>query len=85
MKRIVIDWIQTIFGFRKFILMLGLLAAGIVLRVYGLVNGAELVDLLKTTAIAFMTSNGVEHVVGAINNYNNSPESPKNEEKEVPN
>ena len=93
MKQKLAEWLNVIYGFRKFILMLIVFLVGIVFRVKGLINGAELVDLLKTTAIAFMGANGVEHIVGAVKDYMGSGATSakvadtdeSNDEKEVPN
>ena len=69
MKQKLAEIFNLIFGFRKMILMLIIFVVGIVFRIHGLINGAEMVDLFKTTAIAFMSANGVEHVVSTINAY----------------
>ena len=61
MTQALADFIDTIFGFRKFIIMVGLFAVGIVFRMKGLVNGQEFVDLMKATVIGFFSANSVEH------------------------
>lgn len=70
MKQKIAEIINIIFGFRKFLLMLMLYLIGIVFRIKGFVNGAEMVDLFKTTTLAFMGANGVEHIVTCVKEYN---------------
>lgn len=92
MKQKIAELINIIFGFRKFLLMMLLYVVGIVFRVKELVSGAEMVDLFKTTTIAFMGANGVEHLMTTVKDYMGgkaSPEptvadtDPTNDEKEV--
>lgn len=78
MKKKLAELINVIFGFRKFILMLIVIVVAIIFRINDLVNGAEMVDLIKNVGIAFMGANGVEHIVGAVqthmaNKAGNSP------------
>jgi hypothetical protein len=49
-------------GLRKFVIMLILIIVGITFRLYDYINGEEFVDLLKHTAIAYMSFNGLEHI-----------------------
>lgn len=76
MKRKLAELINIIFGFRKFFLMLFVLGVAVIFRVKELINGAEMVDLIKHVAIAFMGANGVEHVVGAVTTYMNGKNPP---------
>lgn len=69
MKRKVAEAINLLFGMRKFILMLLLLVIGSIFRVKDLVNGAEMVDLFKTTTIAFFSVNGIEHLLSFGKDY----------------
>lgn len=69
MKQKIADIFNLIFGFRKMILMLIVFVVGIVFRLNNLINGSEMVDLFKTTTIAFMSANGVEHIVSTVNAY----------------
>ena len=69
MKEIVAQWIQVIFGFRKFLLMLAILVVGVAFRIKGLVNGTEMVDLLKATTISFFAANGLEHLAGVAKDF----------------
>lgn len=66
MKKKIAELINIIFGFRKFILMLFLYLIGIIFRISDLINGAEMVDLFKTTTLAFMGANGVEHIITSM-------------------
>jgi hypothetical protein len=90
MKQKIAELINIIFGFRKFLLMLMLYLVGIIFRCKDLVSGAEMVDLFKTTTIAFMGANGVEHLVTTVKDYMGSKSSPQvadtdesNDDKEV--
>lgn len=66
MKKKIAELINIFFGFRKFLLMLLVYALGVIFRVQDLINGAEMVDLFKTTTIAFMSANGVEHIIDGV-------------------
>lgn len=70
MKEKLAELLNVTFGFRKFLLMILLLIIGVVFRIKGYVNGAEMVDLFKSTAISFFAANGVEHIVTCIKDYN---------------
>lgn len=76
MQQKIAELINIIFGFRKFLLMLVLYLVGIIFRVKGLVDGAEMVDLFKTTTIAFMGANGVEHIVTTVKSYMDAKAAP---------
>ena len=58
--------ISTIHGLRKWSIMFLLVVIGVTFRVTDLLSGVEFVALLKGTAIAFFSSNAVEHVKSAI-------------------
>lgn len=72
MKQRIADFINVIFGFRKMLVLIMLYIVGVVFRIQNLINGAELVDLFKTTTIAFIGANSIEHVVGAAKYYMDS-------------
>lgn len=76
MKQKIAELINVIFGMRKFILMVVLYVVGIVFRVKDLLSGAEMVDLFKSTTIAFMGANGVEHVITGITSVLAGKKSP---------
>jgi hypothetical protein len=71
-----VDFIALLSGFRKFTIMMLLIVVGIMFRIVGYVDGAEFVDLLKGTAIAFFTANVGEHIMGTIQEWvkNNNSE-----------
>lgn len=93
MKQKIAEWINIIFGFRKFMAWIALFMVGIVFRVKGLIAGAEFVDLIKGTFLGFVAANGVEHImtnVKSIMDGKNAAASaqiadtdPANDEKEV--
>ena len=56
------DFLSFLNGFRKFVIMILLIIVGIIFRLSEHINGAEFVDLLKHTAIAYMSFNGLEHL-----------------------
>ncbi len=66
MKQKLAEWINIIFGFRKFMAWLALFLVGIVFRVKGLIAGAEFVDLIKGTFLGFVAANGVEHIMTTV-------------------
>jgi hypothetical protein len=72
MRQKIAEIINVIFGFRKFLLMLLVFVIGVVFRLANLINGSEMVDLLKSTTLAFMGANGVEHIVTAAKDYMSS-------------
>lgn len=49
--------------------MLFIFLIAVVFRCKDMINGGEMVDLLKQTSIAFIGANGVEHIVGAVKGY----------------
>jgi len=69
MRKKIADLINIVFGFRKFIAWLGIFLTAIIFRLNDLVDGAQFVDLMKNTFLAFVTANGVEHVIGAVKSY----------------
>lgn len=78
------EFLSVFFGFRKLIILLVLFFVGIIFRLNDLINGAEMVDLFKTTAIAFMGANGVSKLVAVTREYvahkngaTNVPDAPK--------
>lgn len=66
MKQKIAEWINIIFGFRKFLAWLALFLVGIIFRVKGLIAGSEFVDLIKGTFMGFVAANGVEHIMTNI-------------------
>jgi len=76
MRQKIAEFINIIFGFRKFILMLILYAVGIIFRIENLLNGSEMVNLFSNTTIAFMGANGVEHIMTTVKEYINSKGQP---------
>ena len=60
---------SVILGLRKLVIMLALILIAIVFREKALIDGGQLVDLLKTTTLAFFGSNSVEHIKSAISSY----------------
>ena len=60
------QFIGLLNGYRKYSVMILFIVIGVVFRVTDLINGAEFVDLLKGTGIAFMAFNGIEHTSKAV-------------------
>lgn len=69
MQQKIAEFINVIFGFRKFLILLALYAIAIIFRVKGLLNGDEMVRLIEPTTIAFIGANGVEHIVSAVKEH----------------
>lgn len=59
--------VNVIRGLRKWSIMFMLVIVGIAFRMSDLLTGVEFVSLLKGTAIAFFSSNAVEHVKDVFN------------------
>jgi hypothetical protein len=76
MKQKIAEFINIIFGFRKFILMLILYVVGIIFRIKNLLNGTEMVNLFSSTTIAFMGANSVEHLMTTVKEYVNAKGQP---------
>jgi hypothetical protein len=66
------DFIAILLGLRKTLVMTALLLIGIIFRVEELINGEQLVELLKATTIAFFAANSVEHVGEVVKHYINA-------------
>lgn len=66
MKQKIAEWINIIFGFRKFIAWFGLFLVGIIFRVNNLIDGPAFVDLMKSTFMGFVAANGVEHIMTTV-------------------
>lgn len=74
MKQKLAEFINVIFGLRKFILILLVCVIAVIFRIKGLIDGAEMVDLLKTTTICFLGASGVDHIVSSVRNHYSSKE-----------
>lgn len=53
-------------GFRKWSIMILLMTFGIIFLISGHLRGNEFVDLLRFTAVAFFSFNGIEHLGKAV-------------------
>lgn len=69
MKQRLAEFFNLVFGFRKFLLMLFIYMIAVIFRINNLINGTEMVDLLKNTTLGFIGANGVEHIVGAVKDH----------------
>jgi len=58
--------LSLIKGLRKWSIMMIIITVGIVFLVNGMLSGLEFVALIKGVAIAFMSSNAIEHVKDAF-------------------
>lgn len=58
--------IGTIKGLRKWSIMMIIITVGVIFLTKGLITGVEFVNLIKGVAIAFMSSNAIEHVKDAF-------------------
>ena len=89
MKQKIAEWLNVIFGMRKFIAWFGLFLAGIIFRIKGFLDGAQFVDLMKATFAGFVAGNTVEHLVSFGKDYMTSKNKqivdtdPSNDEQEV--
>lgn len=69
MKQKLAEWINIIFGFRKFLVMLIVFIIGVIFRLKGLISGSEMVDMFKAISISFFGANTVEHIVATVQGY----------------
>lgn len=60
------DLLDVLMGFRKFIAFLCVFAVGVIFRIKGLIDGSQMVDLLKNTFLGFVAANGVEHFTSMV-------------------
>lgn len=68
----IVNFLNTLQGLRKTAVMLSLIAIAAVFRIKGYISGDNMVDLLKSTVIAFFSANGLEHITTTIKEYVNS-------------
>lgn len=69
MKKKLAELFNLIFGFRKFIAWIAVFLVAIVFRLFDKIDGAQFVDLLKNTFLAFVAANGAEHVINVVKQY----------------
>ena len=74
-----VNFLNVIQGLRKTAVMFGLMAIAVVLRIKGYMDGTNVSDLLKGTAVAFFAANGLEHVTTTVKTYINSKGKIKDE------
>lgn len=60
------DTLQFLNGFRKFSVIVLLLITAVIFRITEQINGAEFVDLMKGTVVAYMAFNGIEHMSKSV-------------------
>lgn len=58
-----------LYGFKKFIAFLLVLAIASIFRIKNLMDGSNYVDLIKASFIAFCTANGIEHFTTTAKTY----------------
>lgn len=69
MKQRLAEFVNIIFGFRKFLILLALYLIAVIFRINSLLSGDEMVRLIEPTTIAFIGANGVEHIVAAVKDH----------------
>lgn len=72
MKEKIAEWLNVVFGMRKFIAWFFLFTIGVIFRLKDYVNGEQFVDLMKSTFAGFVAGNTVEHLVSFGKDYMNS-------------
>jgi len=60
--------IKLLQGYRKFSVMVSILIIAVSFRIYDLIDGKEMVELLKVSATGFFAANLVSKVTSAIGN-----------------
>jgi len=63
------DVLQFINGFRKWTVMILLILLASVFRIFDYISGKEMVDLLRYVGVAFMATNGLEHMMKAVKTW----------------
>jgi hypothetical protein len=66
MRQKLIELLDVIQGFRKFIVMLLLITIGVAFRLGNVISGSDFVNLLQGTTVAFMASNAVENIGSTV-------------------
>ena len=69
MRQKFIDFINVFIDLQKALVMLLLITIGVVFRLLNLMNGQELVELLKDTVIAFFAVQATQHIVTSVDAY----------------
>jgi len=63
------DFWELFQGMRKFLIMLIVFTIAVVFRCKDLVDGVQVVDLLKSITLAYLATNGVEHMTNAVQTH----------------
>jgi len=69
MKDKVIDFLNILLGFRKFLAWFGLFIVGIIFRLDNYINGQEWTDLMRYTFAGFVAGNGVEYIATTVKEH----------------
>lgn len=69
MKEKIAEFYQLLFGFRKFLVALIVIAVSIIFRAKSLLNGVEFVDLVKAVTLGFFGTNTVEGIVTVVKDH----------------
>lgn len=69
MKEKVVEWLNVLMGFRKFLAWFSLFIVGIVFRIDNMISGEQFVDLVKATFAGLVAGNMTEHLVSFGKDY----------------
>jgi hypothetical protein len=69
MRQRLVDFLNVLQGFRKFIAWFGLFVVGIIFRLNNYIDGPDWVDLMKATFAGFVAGNGIEYVAGTVKDH----------------
>lgn len=83
MKQKMAEFINSLYGFRKTLLVLILYIVGVSFRLKGLIDGGQLVDLFKGVTVSYLAANSFEHVTETVKTYINSKGQVSEVEPEV--
>ena len=61
--------IDLTYGFRKLLAFAGVFLLAVIFRLAGLIDGSQVVDLLKNCFVAFCASNSIEHFTLTAQSY----------------
>lgn len=70
------EFLDVLMGFRKFIAFLCVFLVSIIFLIDGHLSGGNFTDLIKSTFVAFVAANGVEHFTSMAKDYLASKVSP---------
>ena len=72
MKQKLADFFNLLYSFRNIILWILLFGVSIIFRLKSYIDGAQFVDMCKSTFLGLVAVHGSEHIVAVVQAYYNS-------------